>query len=267
MAKSSRPFASEAEMCARFISAVDTEQWTVFAETAGWDILLVRKADGFQIGIEAKLRLNIDVISQALEKYGSWAATRPGPDCRAVLVPESEPGGFHTICQYLGLTIIYVKSVEQVEERKYHRWDRFKVFEPGLPGDRYRTHDDQWFEWAPATRHPLPDYVPDVIAGSPAPIQLTDWKIKAIKIAIILEKRGYLVRADFKHISIDHRRWLPSGMRWLVIEKDGRYARAPSFPDFKAQHPRVYAEIAADYEKWKPETVAPAAPGRQEPLL
>jgi hypothetical protein len=39
----------------------------VYPETEGWDILLVRVSDGFQIGIQAKLALNIGVINQCLE--------------------------------------------------------------------------------------------------------------------------------------------------------------------------------------------------------
>jgi hypothetical protein len=263
-----KPFKTEAELCARFISALP-DGWTPFAETCGWDILLVRGADGFQIGIEAKLRLNTEVISQAIEEYGAFYADHPGPDCRAVLVPSCEPGGFERICKYIGLTIIYVKSDAEVDEGKRRYYDTPKVFEPGLPGDTHGTNDRKWFEWAPARRHDLPAYIPDVIAGSRSPIQLTSWKIGAIKIAIILERRGYLLRSDFKHVNIDHRRWLPSGNGWLVLDA-GVYRAAVGFPDFKTQHPRNYEEILADYDKWKP--ADPVGPSllpepKQEDLL
>ncbi|SEB97254.1 hypothetical protein [Bradyrhizobium erythrophlei] len=245
-----KPFASEVELCKRFISSLP-EGWTAYAESCGWDILLVRDADGFQIGVEAKLRLNTEVISQALEEYGAYSADREGPDCRGVLVPADSQGGFDRICDYIGLTIIYVRSEEQVEAKKTYYGYKPRVFEPPLPGDPHRGSNSNWYEWAPAKRHTLPDYVPDVDAGAPSPVQLTSWKIAAIKIAIILEKRGFLVRADFKHINIDHRRWLPSGAGWLVLD-NGVYRGAPGFPDFKAQHPRVWDQIAADFERWKP---------------
>jgi hypothetical protein len=32
----------------------------------------------------------------------------------------------------------------------------------------------------------------------------------------------------------------------------GDYVAGPRLPDFKAQHPRVYAEIEADAAKWMP---------------
>jgi hypothetical protein len=82
--------------------------------------------------------------------------------------------------------------------------------------------DQYWFEMAPIRRHDLPEYVPDVAAGSSSPIQLTKWKIAAIKIAITLERRGYVTRLDFKKQGIDHRRWLAVGTNWLRAV-DGKF--------------------------------------------
>lgn len=241
-----KPFATEVELCSAFLAAVGSE-WTAYNEHAGWDILLVRNSDGFQIGIEAKLRLNAHVITQAIEEYGSYSAERAGPDCRAVLVPEGDSGGFGAIAAYIGITVIRCRPV-QTPRRSYGH-----AFSPSLPssaGDRY-LHDD-WHEWCPAKRHKLPEYVPDVKAGSPSPLQLTTWKISAIKIAVTLEKRGYVTRSDFKHIGIDHRRWVASATGWLKTNLDGGYVQGPHLPDFKRQHPRVYEQIAAEAEKWMP---------------
>lgn len=243
-----KPFATEVDLCAEFIAALGKEKdrWTAYAETCGWDILLVRSADGFQIGIQAKLKLNSHVISQMLEDGRPWTATKPGPDCRAVLVPNESAGAFDLIAGYIGFTII------RVSKRLPHETgDCFKrVFRPRLPifgGESWGA--DDWYECAPAKRHPLPEYVPDVRAGASAPLQLTKWKIAALKIAVTLEIRGYLTRADFKHIGIDYRRWIAVEYGWLQVQ-DGRYIVGPHWPDFKRQHPRVFEEIKADHEKW-----------------
>lgn len=256
MTRAPKPFASEVELCARFIENVGPD-WIAYAETAGWDILLVRKADGFQIGIEAKLKLNALVLTQALEEYGSWSVEKPGPDCRAVLVPESEQG-YDRIAAYIGVTVLRVHS----PNARYLS----RPFYPSLPiiGKGYVGGEESWYEWAPAQRHRLPEYVPDVPAGASAPTQLTDWKIGALKIAVTLEKRGYVTRADFKHIQIDHRRWLASGMGWLTVE-NGRYVKGPYLPNFKAQHPIVYEQIAADADRWMLKEGPVAA--KQEELL
>lgn len=228
--RAEKPFATEAAMCAVFLGALP-QGWTPYAETAGWDILLVRD-DGLQIGVQAKLKLNAEVFSQALEDGHSYQVTRSGPDCRAVMVPYSETGAFGRLAAYIGVTIIHVRGVRR--------------FQPELPKLGKDYWGEQWFEQAPAKRHKLPEYVPDVAAGASAPMQLTDWKISAIKLLHTLEVRGFVTREDFKHYGLDHRRWVPSG--WLTC-KGGRYFAA-GHPDLKAQHPRVYAEIVADAEKW-----------------
>src|SRR3990167_2830014 len=94
-------YRSEAEMCAQFMAEIG-ENWIAYPETGDFDILLSRKIDGFQIGVEAKLRLGTAVINQALE---SWWANDYAPDCRAVLVPQGDDGGFARIAAYIGFTI------------------------------------------------------------------------------------------------------------------------------------------------------------------
>ncbi len=250
-----KPFATEAALCAAFIAALPPI-WVPYAETAGWDILLVRKADGFQIGIQAKLRLNSAVIAQALED-GRWDADC-GPDCRAVLVPHDDAGPFDKIAAYVGFTIIRMSAGMP----KYRIGESFR---PELPDEKHQFWTgNHWFELLPTRRHALPEYVPDVAAGASAPVQLTNWKLAALKIAATVELRGYVTRADFKHHEIDYRRWLLPAYGWLHQE-DGRFVAGPRLSEFKAQHPRVYAEIIADAEKWMPP--APKPPVKQEALL
>lgn len=234
-----KPFETEVALCAAFIELVDKRVWTPYAETGGWDILLVRRSDGYQIGIEAKLALNLDVINQAIEQHGGWMAVAEGPDTRAVLVPGGTAKLGH-ICDYVGLVVIVMQSAMNYSRPRFY---------PALPekADQWRGSDD-WHEWCPTKRHTLPEYVPDVAAGASAPIQLTDWKIKAIKLAVLLEKRGHVSREDFKHLSLDHRRWIAN--EWLVASPNGYVAKGA--PNFKKQHPTVYAKIAGEFDKWKP---------------
>jgi uncharacterized Zn-finger protein len=44
---------------------------------------------------------------------------------------------------------------------------------------------------------------------------------------------------------------LAAGSEWLKVE-NGVYLAGAQMPDFKHQHPRVYAEIAAEAETWMP---------------
>lgn len=255
-------FATEAALCAAFLADIPP-LWTAYAETEGWDILLVRKADGFQIGVQAKLRLNAHVIAQALEEWGSWSADRAGPDCRAILVPEAGAAGFEVIAVYIGLTVIRMQSPTSYRSP----WE-VRRYSPPLPGERgdESTGDTTWHEWAPMKRHKLPEYVPDVPAGAPSPRLLSQWKIKAIKVAITVERRGYITRADFKHLAFDHRRLLAPGLGWLTPGENG-YVRSRLMPDLKKLHPRAYDQIAADFGKWGlPQMELQIAQGRQRAM-
>lgn len=244
--KKQKSFLKETDLCAHFLSGIG-DDWVSYAETAGWDILLVRKQDGFQVGIQAKLKLNAHVVSQCIEEGYGYHADSSGPDCRAVLVPEDDCGPFDKIAGFIGFTIIRVFA-----PGKYQEKSRFfnHVFRPDLPEIKDEWKNDRWFECAPSKRHKLPEYVPDVQAGAAAPIQLTKWKISAIKIAVTLERRGFLTRADFKHHQIDYRRFIAKDYGWLVVV-EGKYLLGPKFPDFKIQHPVVYEKIASEYPKWQ----------------
>lgn len=243
--KAPKAFASEVELCSAFIAALP-KGWTPYAESCGWDILLVRDADGLQIGIEAKMRLNADVITQAMETDCASAYGRAGPDCRAVLVPEST-AGFGAIAKVLGITILTL-------QRSHAYSDQRRVIYPWLPCERDPharswVWERDWFDLCPIERHKLPEYVPDVAAGASAPVQLTNWKIKAIKVCILLRRRGLVTRADFKHLQLDYRRWVAAG--WLAGGQGGLVI-GPYAPPFLEQHPDVAKKIGADFDRWKP---------------
>ena len=238
-------FDTEADLCAAFIGDLP-EGWVAYCETAGWDLILVRGADGFQIGVQAKLKFNAKVIDQVLDS-NSWAVDQPAPDCRAVLIPRGETRGHYAnICAHLGLTVIQCGR-----ERERYAINRH-IFRPSLPAIEDRLHwetERDWHEFGPLKRVPLPEYVPDVKAGDKAPLQLTDWKIKALKICATMERRGFVTREDFKHLRLDHRRWMAPGMAWLVLD-GGVFKRGPHMPAFEKQHPKVYEQIKAEAGDW-----------------
>jgi len=218
-------FKTEAEMCAAFIVWLKQQLgWTPYAETAGWDILLAH-ADGTQIGVQAKLKFNLAVLTQAVESGGGW--NEVGPDYRAVLVPD---GGHADLCAALSLTLI----------RPRKQWNGSFEFEPGF--------DRSWARWHycnPAKRHDLPEYVPDVPAGVPSPSTLTKWKVGALQVCAVMELRGYVTRQDFRLARIDYRRWT---QEWLeaVPEKPGRWRwRDGVDQGFSKKHPVIYPQVRA----------------------
>ena len=237
MRKSAAPkFAKESDLCRAFIDDVERQysgRWVPYAETGGFDLLLVRKADGLQLGIEAKLKLNPKVVSQAL-RYWRYAET--GPDYRAVLVPVTDLGDMGDICRALGIGVM----------RQHHpaagRWASYL----SLPDPAY-SHSE-WMPWYPMNRITLPDYIPDVTAGSSAPMTLSSWKIAAIKAQILLEERP-LSRADIKALGLSPSRWFDRYTGFLKPIDNG-YVASSYMPDFARQHPTNYEQIKADKGKW-----------------
>lgn len=268
-------FENEAALCAAFIAALP-EGWTAYAETAGFDILLVRGADGAQIGVEAKMTLNAKVLMQALEGiYGGGGEHSEGPDFRAVLVPYGTAGAeMRSIARYLGAAVIECRAADEGEkeiERQvakhgeyYRRYAtrEYKPFAPELPAaNDYCDWRLTWVDFCPVKRCDVPDYVPDVVAGASGPSQLSSWKVKAIKVCIILEKRGWVSVSDFKHIGIDRKRWLDMG--WLTGREGfrGHYVAGKYSLDLRNAHPVNYGQIEADYQTWKPAGELPLAQG------
>ena len=177
-------FASEAELCATFIKQLP-QGWTAFAETAGFDILLVRDSDGAQIGVEAKKTLNAKVVLQAAESGGVYLIDHSGPDFRAVLVPYGKAGSeLAAVCRLLSITVIEMKTKVVFQQQQ---WGPKKKFTPDLPAVGNSTWREDWFDLTPWKRCPLPEYVPDVTAGASSPSTLSDSALDGLVTGIVVE--------------------------------------------------------------------------------
>lgn len=239
---------NEAELVALFLSdlaeqhrhlpANSEHRWTAYQEACGWDIVMVNGL-GIQLGIEAKMSLNAKVIDQALQASMN-CYDRNGPDFRAVLVPSGKvQHHLGRICTAIGLGLITVRT----DEDRGRPWYQ-------LPGDN-PEYSQRWVHWYPEEQLKLPEYIPDVEAGKKSPVSLTQWKIRAIKLHIVLERRGYVTRADMRLIGISPTRWTCSHHGYLDRgPHKGQFVANGRTPDLKAQHPRNYAEIEADFAVW-----------------
>jgi hypothetical protein len=219
-------------MCAAFGEWARQQGWVPYAETAGFDVLLVH-GDGTQIGVQAKQKFNMEVLRQILDGTNPYWGSGTGPDFRAVLTPESPP--MH-ITLALGLMAFHVERYGRVTQAP------IVEFNPNIEGGWPSASG--WHYWSPTKRCELPAYIPDVAAGSPAPTQLTKWKVAALRIAATLELRGFVTRDDFWLQGIDHRRWTQD---WLAKGAEpGQWIRGQRMPDFAAQHPVVYPQVVAE---------------------
>lgn len=238
-----RSFETEAGLVEAFCALLPGQDhravWTAYHETAGWDLLLVGRS-GIQIGLEAKLLLNAKVLEQSLP--GRWADER-GPDYRAVLVPrDGLQNHLSTIAYHLGIVVL---TVSPKERYSYSRFD------PDLPDEAWDYSTRRWPNWCPSVRCMLPEYVPDVTGGHASPVQLSPWKIKAIKLLILLERHGAVTRMDMKLLEISPSRWTDRYAGLLSPNPlVGGYVRNTRTPDLRSQHPVNWAQIEADFETW-----------------
>lgn len=243
---------SEAELCERFIDLLP-EEWSVYAETQGYDMVLVHTS-GVQIAVEAKMSLNPKVLTQIIET-GLGYYSDYGPDFKAVLVGKSQLH-MQTICRALGVTVLTVREKDTWPKKEVvyeiePELPELKSFEEFNTQRMYFWDRNKWFDLFPHQRMTLPEYVPDVRPGVPSPQVLGHWKIQAIKICIWIERNKTITRSHFKSFQVDPSRWMNG--YWLQKgERRGDWIAGQSFPAdaFREQHPTVYPQIEADYEKW-----------------
>lgn len=242
-----RPFATEAALCASFLAWVQDKHPDVraFAEWEGWDILLVYP-DGLQLGIQAKLRLNAEVLGQAYP-YNPYSDT-PGPDFRGVLVPDRGSITFSLLADNLGLVVFHHDSWGGGREPG-------EFFRPSLAPEGW------WVDWNPAKRLELPPTATDAIAGSPCPVTLTSWKLAALDVLAELAVKGTITAKRMRELGVSPGRW--TAYRWLEPgEIRGTWTRGEHCPRFDAQHPTAYALALA--KATNPELVWPAPPINEE---
>ncbi len=192
-------FKTEAELCEALSTAARALGFKVFSETAGFDLLLVSEsAKGFdagdQIGVEAKLRANWQVLYQALP--------RPlgihHPDFYCVLVPTCD----RDYCELAGRLEISVIVGHELVGSDLHMF----------PFDMHRRR--RWYRQRAKGTCWVPDVeVVGMAAGTKSPLQITQWKMNAIKVCMRGVHNGFLTKKDFEECHVSMPRFLEMG--WI----------------------------------------------------
>ena len=224
-----KKFGKEAELCEYFMRAMKAQGWIVYPETGNFDVMLLatdrtllvqeharfalRSAfhkgwvkPGDLVGVEAKLRGNTEVIHQAAR------SEYEGPDFRSVLVPKAGRS-FEWVAMRLGLGVITAEDLDP------------PVFYSSAIGKRVVSAIEvaRGSRWTPTKRPWIPPVVPEGPAGEPSPRTLTRWRVKALRLCIVLEDRGYLMTEDFAREKVNIGRW--RDLQWLTRgENRGRFA-------------------------------------------
>jgi hypothetical protein len=209
------PFSTEHELCARFAEHAKSLGWSVFPETSDWDLLLVAtdktKTQGVrvgdQIGVEAKLRDNVKVLSQAIPR--DWDRS---PNYYAVLVPRAS-SEFLEVARRLRVDVF--TACKRRWRNYVHEWgvDFTGMLQFVVKAYRHEPEQKCWH----------PEYEVWTPPGVAAPCSITPWKIKAVELCHLLRERGYLTAMDFRKADVSMTRWRNL---WLTPngKKKGRFS-------------------------------------------
>lgn len=219
------PYKLESELCDTLTKYARANGWKVYPETSGWDLLL---AKDIQMGIQAKLKDNIDVIAQALEA---------GPHVRAVLVPRASRE-FRKVANACGIFVI-----EGLIRKRDTAGRRYWTKEINTELDSYRQKHLN----SPKKLCWLPDVEINVPAGVKSPKSITEWKVKAVKLCFKLNEKGYLTSKDFQEAKLSITIWK---IKWLVDsgKKDGKLTRYVKNPNATLPD-RLYPEITEAFHR------------------
>lgn len=162
-------FGSEQELCDAFAIAARAAGYQVHPECGPWDLLIVCRRTGDQLGLQAKLRLSVEVFSQTLT-----TELAAGPEIHAVLVPVATQE-FFLVAQYLNVHVFQGITLDRLN----------------LP---------LVFECAKRWKHPVREWAPEVEiitpAGVPSPKKVTRWKLAAVQLCLRAREKGFVTRED-----------------------------------------------------------------------
>lgn len=174
-------FVSEAALCDALAAAVRAAGWRWYPETSGWDAIAVLP-DETQVGVQAKLRANVDVLAQCIPDPAARThpRLRPGVDVRAVLVPDAEPA-FRRLATALRVVVLRGRVVRG-DDSEWYGYDGVRQAET-VSGASYLArvvadaprHEYSQREW-------LPPFEPDLPAGVPSPRSVTPWRLAAARL-------------------------------------------------------------------------------------
>lgn len=164
----------------------DSNEWKVYPEFAGYDFILVNAA-GVQIGVQAKLRLSLEVIEQILP----YQSEKDLPDHLAILVPRSQVSKRAKMVQKLfwklGLILLNESGVIPSKGRRMNRL-------------RKNTK-----------RLELPSHVGNLMPGGKCPRALSKWKIGAIKLHYLAMKNPTITFKQFREHGQTPDFWIDKG--------------------------------------------------------
>ena len=213
-------FAAESDLCEAFAATATAGGWVVYPETAGWDLLLVRR--DVQVGVQAKLLGRPWVLLQACPDRRE----RRGPHYRLALVggwpgrgesaQRNARAEFCALAHHLRILVATPPDHDAVVFGYHDSWV-MSLMHPPLNLGRRRcvrpSLDWRWYRWRPEAPETLPPIVPRVPAGVPSPETVTSWSVAAVRLEQLALAQGHVTVADARRVRDEvGGTWNPSTM-------------------------------------------------------
>jgi hypothetical protein len=243
--------APEQALCYDFIEQAIAAGWRVLPEypNSRFDMLLVAEEGcstagvlaGTQVGVQAKMKLNVEVLGQLFN------ATRhthyPGPDYVVALVPgKSRTDSEHTLeeaLRKLGYGFFYM--YDHFDGHEHPQWNRKHSNLDHMLGFGKHTEFKK--------RLKMPEVHFWTEPGIASPSSVSTWKIRAIKFCIELDRIGGMTYKDFSTHRMTISTWKNAGWVIAAPEKSGRAQLYILNPDSKERPDRRHPELRKELEK------------------
>ena len=207
--------APEQALCYEFIDEALAQGWTVLPEypNSRFDLLLIAGegcsttgvVPGTQVGVQAKMQLNVELLGQMHRavRYMQY----PGPDYVVGLVPAKPRTENEHVLE---------ETFRKLDYGLFYNYERFEAH--GSRWNRRRENLSHMLHFGAhykfGKRIKVPDFHFWTEPGVAGPSAMTDWKQRSIRFCIELAAAGGLTYKEFKTHRMHVQTWLKLG--WVV---------------------------------------------------
>ncbi|HHQ2561158.1 TPA: phosphoadenosine phosphosulfate reductase family protein [Pseudomonas aeruginosa] len=232
------------------------KHWAPLAEFGDWSTAMIADAYGGDEAEEINARTGCTGCPLASEEKAletvlampHWAYLAPLRGLKELWRQLREPqhrlrkAGIERLLEMCGIAVLAPSRGHRRRDGKFVDFPEFHL--------RYwlqHLSGPQLFDWNPAERCHVPIVVPDVPAGVPAPLRLTEWKEGALKVIATLRRQGFITTKQIAECGVSATNWTRS---WLDKGAErGTWVESPRMPAFDQQHPEAFTKIQQALDK------------------
>ncbi len=248
--------AAEQALCYDFIDEAQLMGWKVFPEypDSTFDLLLVAEdgcftegvKPGTQIGVQAKMHANLDLLRQMLNVSEQ---RKRGPDYFVALVPAApKTDGERTVARALKRMHLGFFYVYEYFDGNHNRAIKRKNLLTTKHFGSHQKHQEQIV---------LPEVDTWTEPGVASPSPVSTWMMRAIKFCMELERLGAADYIEFGRHKMHVQRWIDAN--WVI--QDGRQGRRflyklnPGSPGDRPdlRHPDIKLQLERKLKKHAPQ--------------